>query len=295
MRYNDLYNLFYNVYEYLYLNKVECQPFYEYLKTVYHTQLEDKTVQLLIQNWRIKELLNGIKFNNIHIPLNDRVFQNVLKCLSQREMLNKRYIVSPSVLHVYYDDATFNMDEFKKLEQFSFDKKYFYIIDCDIVGEFKLYLQMMKYEIVHLVNPTDRAVNEKTHIHISMSKEDSIEDLEECLESHINLRTKKVYICTRNKSKSFLERYFDVIKTYSEKYDIPIMDVNFLIGEHIGVDDNDELYMKTNTKYIYQSESKFFLDYFMEYMFLNKHCLNCDRDLMCATNTLEDGCLWKFK
>ena len=295
MKYNDLYNLFYNVYDYLYRSKSEYYPFYEYIKTIHHTQLEDKTAQLLIQNWRIKELLNGMKFNNIHIPANDKIFQNVLKCLEQREKFNKTYFVSTSALHVYYDPEKFNFDEFKKLEQFSFDKKYFYTVDYDFVGELKLYLQMMKYEIVHIVKPTDRAVNEKTHIYIALGMNDSLADLEECIISHANIRTKKIYISTQNKKKGFLQKYFDIIKKYSEEYNIPIMDVNFLIGEHIGVDNNDTLYMKTNKKNIYQSEDKTFLDWFVEHMFLNKHCLNCDNDLLCATNTLDDFCEWKFR
>lgn len=295
MKYNEIYNLFYNVYEYLYRNKIEYYPFYEYMKTLYHKNLEDETVQLLIQNWRLKELLNGIKFNNIHVIANDKIFQNVLACISQRDFFNKKYFVAPSVLHVYYDSKNFSFDDFKRLEQFSFDKKYFYTVDYDFVGEFKLYLQMMNYEIVHIVKPTDTAVNEKTQLYIEMSMDDNLDDLETCIESHINYRTKKIYVSSPNKKKCFLEKYFNVLETYSKKYDIPIMDINFLIGEHIGVDETDTLYMKTNTKKIYQSENKSFLDWYMEYMFLNKHCLNCEKDLLCATNTLDDYCKWKFK
>ena len=75
--------------------------------------------------------------------------------------------------------------------------------------------------------------------------------------------------------------------------DIKIINVTYMLGEHIGIDEYNNCYMKLNTEIFYPTEEKSFQDFYVEYSTLSKECLNCDESIFCLANISEKQCQYK--
>ena len=282
---SELYKLFNFDYNHQY--KREINQVHDYIIELYKQNLPED-LSILLEEWRLKGLiLKGLTFNNLHLITNDDVYQNALRCLTKRDTLNKTIVNKPTTLHLYYNDKCFNFDELRKLESLTFDRRFVYVNNYDIVGTVGSYLQSHNYEIVYVIGGVEDVFGYKMNMFFNVT-DDNIDSLESIVERLSQAHTKCLYChLTTNKQRT-MKKYYRVLKKNS-----CIRDVNYLLGEHIGVDENQFLYMKLNDAVVYETKKKTFQDFYVSHSYLSKHCMGCDKKMFCISHTLEENCRWR--
>ena len=294
MKYKQFFNLLNNVYDYKFKNEVAYSDYYTLYTALLDSYTEDNDFNIVLKSFHTKNIaLQGITFNNIHLITNSNLIYNFFKCLSEKEIFNKKKFIKPINLHLYYDMDNFSLEEVQRLQFFNsiINKKMLYVYNIDIVNELNNYLTENNFEIVYLIKKESELSGHKQHIQIEFN-DTNIQDMRRYFELIKNMdATKKVYTTINSKNTSTINEYFSLLKDMINVHsDIEIINVSYLLGEHIGVDEYNNCYMKLNTEIFYPTEEKSFQDYYVEYNTFSEECLNCMDCIFCVTNLLEKTC-----
>ena len=289
MIYKQFYDLLHKVYDYNYMNVYEYKAYDDLYQSLLTQNIEDEKLNRIIHTFRIKNLAyQGITFNNIHLITDNNIYSNILKCMIEREKYNKRNCFKQLNLHLYYDETTFNYEEILKLEQFKdiFYKKYLYVYNCDIINDLCEYLTINGFEIVYLIkSEKELEYGYKQHILIEIT-DSNIQNMNNIFEMTKNVSAQKNYFILNTKNKRIKKEYLAKLgNIIDSKGTCEIINRSYLLGEHIGIDENNKFYMLLNTEKFYPTKRKSFKDYYIKSNILSSKCINCKTCLYCITNT----------
>ena len=196
MKYKQFFDLLKNVYDYKFKNETSYIDYYTLYNTLLYSYTEDSDFNTILKSFHIKNIvLQGITFNNIHLVTNSNLVYNFLKCLSEKEVFNKKNFIKPINLHLYYDMNNFSLEEIQKLQLFNsiINKKILYVYNIDIINKLNRYLTDNNFEIVYLIKEESELSGYKKHIQIEFN-DTNIQDIRKYFKIIKNMdNTKKVY------------------------------------------------------------------------------------------------------
>lgn len=293
--------------EYQYYCKEQYKPYYDFLKDIEDNIdcIKDNELFYVFKNWMYyNKVYKTISINHIHLRLNDDLYKNVLYCLQIRDQTRYDINVSNTSLHLYYDNRCdiMNTKELEKVSKLKscFNNIYIHLYNNQyFIDELYEYCNQNNFELVYELESKNDIADNKSSVHLFLT-DDNLNDIEDIITKCINNKNiHKLYITSalhKRESRSIYRSKLDnLIGTYNTK-DFSIIPDDYTIGQHIGMTNNQEIYLKEGNMDIIFEDNNIddvvsnMKKYLIEKIYIDKKCLYCDETVMCMLGISDKPC-----
>ena len=304
---NEILSLLYYAEEYLFYGKQEYKESLDYLNTLIKNidSYHNEELKYIIINWIIhNKVYKTLCPNGIHVYFNNKLYSNILYLLTIRE--NTRYDLNnnPVTLHIYFDNRydSVEFNELNKIENISniFHKKYIHLFNNQwFTNDLYDYCMSNNYNIIYELEDMNQIQNNKPYSHISI-KDENINELEHIIKLCSETNMKKLYITPEIRLSSNKNLYRKNIDELSIKYtnkDFYVIFNDYLQGQHIGIDRDNNIFLKENTENFYFKTNNS-LEQIIETIkmrmistkIIHEKCMNCEDNILCALGISDKDC-----
>ena len=215
--------------------------------------------------------------------MDESCYKNILKCMDIKQSCNKTIIRKPFNLHLYFveNDNIDVYNELKRIEDFNFDNIFLYLKDEQyFYGELLDYIESKNIVIINKLNKNSDVTYENIFVDYVIT------DLLEHITNNVdNYRKIKTIFYTKKCEDDIL-----VLKSllpYTK-----FIKVTYLLGEHIGIHDNNMYVKSFSDENFYFTDANELIDYFIKYKLLTyEKCVECNDSILCVSNMLE-SCIY---